>query len=242
MSARIPLLRAAQRGFTLVEIAIVLVVIGLLIGAIFAGQELILQARVKSVIADFSGVSVAFHGYRDRYGAVPGDDPRAASRWPPPVATDGNGDGSVAGTYNNGNAPCAAGVESCSWWEHLRRGGFLAGSGATQPTNAFGGLVGVQTGDGTAPTFSPVLGGAGGAGGFNQLMLCSANLPDKVASAVDVQIDDGVRTTGTLRGMLQTALNPTIVADATAAGAGGAASYVENGTNVYTLCGLIEAP
>jgi prepilin-type N-terminal cleavage/methylation domain-containing protein len=235
--------RATQDGFTLVEIAIVLVVVGLLLGAIFKGEELITQARVKSVIADFSNLSVAYHGYFDRYTALPGDDPNADSRWAAaPAATRGDGDGQVAGTYNNGNAPCVAGVESCSWWDHLRRAGFVSGSGATQPRNASGGLIGVQSGNGTAPAYGPVLGGPAGAGGFRVLIHCSANLPEKIATAVDVQLDDGARTTGTVRGMLQSAPNPAIAVDATAPAAGGANSYVETGTNVYALCRAMQAP
>jgi len=99
----------------------------------------------------------------------------------------------------------------------------------------------VQSGDGTSPTFGPVLGGAAGAGGFTVPMLCSANLPEKIATAVDSQLDDGVRTTGTVRGMLQSAPNPPIAVDATAVAVGGAGSYVETGTNVYTLCRLLQS-
>src|SRR2546430_6628720 len=111
-----------QQGFTLVEIAIVLVIIGLLLGGILKGQEMITQAKIKNVIADFSGVSAAYHGYQDRYRAIPGDDPNAATRWaamtnPAPVAGDGNG--IVAGTYNNGGATCPTAVGAGS------RGGYL---------------------------------------------------------------------------------------------------------------------
>src|SRR5260221_67237 len=67
------------QGFTLVEIAIVLVIIGLLLGGILKGQEMITQAKIKNVIADFSGISAAYHGYVDRYKKIPGDDPCAGS-------------------------------------------------------------------------------------------------------------------------------------------------------------------
>src|SRR5437764_15022750 len=99
-----------QQGFTLVEIAIVLVIIGLLLGGILKGQEMITQAKIKNVIADFSGVSAAYHGYQDRYRAIPGDDPNAGGvvtvgncgtttgRWT--GATAGSGNGVVAGAYN----------------------------------------------------------------------------------------------------------------------------------------------
>jgi len=230
-----------QRGFTLTELAIVLIIIGLLLGGILKGQEMIVQAKVKNIVADFTGVSAAYHGYGDRYRALPGDDPGAASRWiTPTVATSGDGDGQISGTYNNGNAACVAGVESCGWWDHLRRAGFMAGTGPTQPRNLVRGFIGVQSGDGVAPTYGPVLGGAGGAGGFYGLMLCSADLPDKIATALDMQMDDGVRTSGTLRGILQAASNPAIPADATGPAVGGTDSYVETGTNVYTLCRALE--
>src|SRR5437016_11985483 len=116
-----------QQGFTLVEIAIVLVIIGLLLGGILKGQEMITQAKIKNVIADFSGVSAAYHGYQDRYRAVPGDDPNAASRWTNlPVAISGDGSGIVTGTYNFAcpAVALAATPESCLWWDHLRRAGF----------------------------------------------------------------------------------------------------------------------
>jgi len=211
-----------QHGFTLVEIAIVLVIIGLLLGGILKGQEMITQAKIKNSIADFSGISAAYYGYQDRYRAIPGDDLNAATRWTTPTAaTAGNGNGIVAGTYNNAGAVCTAATEACSWWDHLRRAGFVAGSGVTQPTNAFAGQIGVQTGDNAGST---VL------GGFSGLIICSANIPDKVAIAMDTQMDDGLIDTGTVRGQLQAAPNPNI--QAAAAGT----AYAETGTNTYAMC------
>jgi prepilin-type N-terminal cleavage/methylation domain-containing protein len=210
--------RKAQ-GFTLVEIAIVLVIIGLLLGGILKGQEMITQAKIKNVIADYSGVSAAFYGYQDRYRAIPGDDPNAGTRWAvAPAATPGSGNGVVAGKYNSATAT----DESRLWWDHLRRAGFVSGSGTNQPFNAIAGMIGVQTGD-AALTIGPAMGGISG------LMMCSANLPDKIAIAVDTQMDDGVPASGTVRGDLQTAPNPDL--DNTPQSA-----YAETGTNVYILC------
>src|SRR5689334_4219528 len=133
-------IRKAQ-GFTLVEIAIVLVIIGLLLGGILKGQEMINQAKIKNVVADFSGISAAYYGYQDRYRAIPGDDSGAAGRWT--GATAGNGNGVVAGAYNSATVT----DESLLWWDHLRRAGFVSGSGTSQPFNAATGMLGVQTGD-----------------------------------------------------------------------------------------------
>ena len=236
-------MKTNQKGFTLVEIAIVLVIIGLLLGGILKGQEMITQAKIKNIISDFSGISAAFHGYQDRYRALPGDDAGAAARWAGATTSATAGNGVVSGTYNSGGAACVNTMESCLWWDHLRRSGFVAGSGLNQPLNAVSGIVGVQTGDGAG---GAVLGGSGppaGTGGFFGLIMCSANHPDKVAIATDTQMDDGVRTTGSVRGQLQASNNPNIVQDATAGSAtappGGTGSYVESGTNTYTLCRLL---
>ena len=217
--------RKQEQGFTLVEIAIVLVIIGLLLGGLLKGQEMITQAKIKNLIADFSGISAAYHGYNDRYRAIPGDDLNAGGaggRWGA-AATSGDGDGVVEGNYNTtGTAPTDATGESRRWWDHLRRAGFVAGTGDQQPFNAVTGMLGVQTGGGTT---------AGGALGFVSLIVCSANMPDKIAIAVDTQMDDGNAASGTVRARLHsTTPNPAIN------GAVETANYVESGTNVYTLC------
>ena len=62
-----------QQGFTLIEIAIVLVIIGLLLGGVLKGQELITSARVRNLISQQDGVKVAYFGFLDRYRALPGD-------------------------------------------------------------------------------------------------------------------------------------------------------------------------
>jgi prepilin-type N-terminal cleavage/methylation domain-containing protein len=210
-------MKTSQKGFTLVEIAIVLVIIGLLLGGILKGQEMITQAKIKNVIADFSGISAAYYGYQDRYRAIPGDD-AGSTRWglTPPA---GAGNGVVSGKYNSTTTD----DESRLWWDHLRRSGFVAGTGQQQPLNAVVGMLGVETGDGAAPTPGAAL------GGFTSLIVCSANLPDKIAIAIDSQMDDGQPGSGTLRAQLQTTSNPDIVGTA-------ASAYAETGTNTYVSC------
>ena len=215
-----------QKGFALVEIAIVLVIIGLLLGGILKGQEMIVQAKIKNAMTDFSGISAAYHGYQERYRAIPGDDSGASARWAANTATGataavpGGGNGVVAGVYN---APASTPetVESRLWWDHLRRAGFVAGSGAAQPTNAFTGMIGVQTGDGATPPVAIL-------GGFAALIVCSANIPDKVAIAIDTSMDDGVLLNGTVRSMVQTTSNQALAGSVSA-------PYAETGTNIYLV-------
>lgn len=217
-------MKSRQTGFTLVEIAIVLVIIGLLLGGILKGQEMIIQAKVKNSITDFSGVSAAFYGYQDRYRAIPGDDP-GADRWAGAVKSTTAGDRILTGTY----VPAAPTDETALWWDQLRRSGFVTGaSGVQNPVNAFNGVLGVQQGDGTGTGSTQP---AATLGGFTNLMMCSSNLPDKVAIALDVQMDDGNPATGAVRAAPMASGSPAIGAAVVPP-----VSYVETGTNTYTLC------
>jgi len=218
-----------QKGFTLVEIAIVLVIIGLLLGGILKGQEMIVQAKIKNAITDFSGVSAAYFGYQDRYRATPGDD-NQATRWS--GATAGDGNRLLTGLY----APTAATDETALWWDHLRRSGFLSGSGAATPNNAFNGILGVQTGDGLGTTGATPTNPGSTLGGFTALIMCSTNLPDKVAIALDVQMDDGTLSTGFVRGVDGTGSQAMTTNRVATSAVTGSSNYVENGTTFYTLC------
>ena len=214
-----------QQGFTLVEIAIVLVIIGLLLGGILKGQEMITQAKIKNLISDFSGVSVAYHGYLDRYRKIPGDDGDANARWTLGIAAPAAGsfnDGIISGGY----ATTTANAESRLFWLHLRRAGFVSGTDQEQPFNAVAGRLGIQTGDAASPPAATL-------GGFASIIICSANIPDKMAIAVDTQMDDGLSNNGAVRALSQAATGPN---PAIGAGAAAAAAYAETGTNSYTLC------
>ena len=80
-------MKSQQSGFTLVEIAIVLVIIGLLLGGILKGQELINSAKAKSFAQDFRTIQTALYGYQDRFKAIPGDHASVATALlgPPPA-------------------------------------------------------------------------------------------------------------------------------------------------------------
>ena len=219
---------ARESGFTLVEIAIVLVIIGLLLGGILKGQELITQARIRNIVNELVGIEAVVLAYQDRYRAMPGDDV-GAGRWVSGVTTMPGGDsnGQIGGHFNEATA--ASEPESRLFWAHLRQAGFLAGptlasgslaAAAEQPRNAVGGIIGVN------------FGGLG----FTGNVLCTSNLPDKVAIAVDTQLDDGKGKTGSIRAW-QGSVVPGQPVDAKGLAALAAGSdYQETGQNVYLLC------
>ena len=139
-----------QNGFTLVEIAITLVIIGLMIGGVLKGQEMITNARLKKIQMDSSSIGLVILYYHDRYHAFPGDDPKVSIRFSmyadgtnDPSADDinGNGDG-----YIDGNWIGTVNSETANLWKHLRAAGLIPGSGDDdrQPKNALNGDIGVR--------------------------------------------------------------------------------------------------
>ena len=207
-----------QAGFTLVEIAIVLVIIGLLLGGVLKGQELITQAKIKNVANDFNGMSAAVYGYQDRYKQLPGDVSGAAARWTSPAATAGNGNAQVGATGVTSILDCSTDTtENCQAWQHLRLAGFVGGDAATKtsPQNAVGGVLQLMN----------------GALGLSGLVICSSNLPGKIANAIDAQFDDGKPGTGQVRGTNNAAALGTKLADT--------AAYVDDGSTVYVVCKAI---
>ena len=231
-------MRSKQSGFTLIEIAIVLVIIGLLLGCVLKGQELINSAKIKNVANDLNGISAAVYGYQDRYKTFPGDDNGASARWPAvgaaAAAQNGDKNGIVTGEFCEDPATQLAAAapagEAVKFWQHLRFAGFIGGDTASgeQPQNALGGIVGVQTGSGTAPD-------------LGSLVVCTSNLNGKIAEAIDRQFDDGIPDKGTLRAYTQSkapvargcASNITRTAPNVAASVGYNAG---DDSELYTIC------
>ena len=134
--------KQTNKGFTLVEIAIVLVIVGLLIGGVLKGQEMITNAKLKRIESDNAGIAAAMFSYQDRYLQLPGDDDDASSRFNTATPVP-NGDGSgIIGVGND----WAGSLETAYFWQHLRAAGLVPGGfdDATRPTNAYGGKIGVQ--------------------------------------------------------------------------------------------------
>jgi len=111
-------------AFSLIELSIVLVIVGVLMGAIFKGQDLLDVAKIRSVVNDFQHIKVAIHNYQDTYGTLPGDDLNAATRFGNGVS-NGNGNGIIEPN------------ESANVWVHLNKAGDWETS--TPPVSKFGG-------------------------------------------------------------------------------------------------------
>ena len=95
----------ARAGFTLVELSIVLVIIGLIIGGVLSGQQIMQNARVTNAINAIQAYEAQFQTYAQNYGVIPGDDHTATTRFPltnNQSITVGNGDGN--GVLNAGQA------------------------------------------------------------------------------------------------------------------------------------------
>jgi len=93
-----------KRGFSLVEISLVLVVIGLLTGGILAGQSLIQAAKFRGQLKDFSEIAAAHHAFSDKYKCIAGDCRDVASYFP--AIANGNGDGLVDCWPGSGTNEC----------------------------------------------------------------------------------------------------------------------------------------
>jgi prepilin-type N-terminal cleavage/methylation domain-containing protein len=229
-----------QSGFTLIEIAIVLVIIGLLLGGVLKGQELINSAKVKNLATDFRNIPVYIYGYQDKYKALPGDDVNVdlhlggqcattSCKATTPTGTQGNG--LIDGNWNSTTVT----DESYLFWEHVRLAGLTSGSttpGASDypAVNAVGGNIGIQSGTavaGAAPIYSdtaktlPIRG---------TYIICSPNILGKFAKQLDIQLDDGNTATGSMMAGTATAIGtPMVAAPLTGTGA-------IDDAGVYTVC------
>ena len=174
-----------QQGFTLIEIAIVLVIIGLLLGGILQGQSLINSARVRNLISQEDGIKAAFYGFQDRYRALPGDFVQIALI--PGATQPGNGNGQIE-----------AGAESIAVWDHLSHAGFITGtytynateSQTTTPTNPWNSYIQL--------IYDNVYADTGTATSRHNLKTGN-QVPVEVIAEVDRKIDDGNALRGTMR-------------------------------------------
>lgn len=206
-SAR-PTALESQKGFTLIELSIVLVIIGLLVGGVIKGQELIKGSRQNNMMNAIQGYIAAVSNYQGTYRALPGDD-TAANRFAAGTAAVGNGNGRVDG------------AERQNFWSHMRAAGLITGANTdpANPTNAFGGLFFISDG------------GAGFAN--NAPTLCTSRVPGDVVIRVLTQFDNGESNSGDYR----ITATPGGLTATTPANAGAAvATNTITADNSYTLC------
>ncbi|HVY06069.1 MAG TPA: prepilin-type N-terminal cleavage/methylation domain-containing protein [Burkholderiales bacterium] len=198
--------RTSNRGFTLIEIAIVLVIIGLLLGGVLKGQELINNAKVKSYATDFRNIPIMLYGYQDKFKALPGDDQSAdthltgATKALLPTGLQGNG--VINGAWDTTDNT----TESCLFWQHVRLAGLAPGSTTVNcaagadywPKNANGGQIGIQSNT----SFATITGGTMP----GSYIICSKNILGQFVLQLDATLDDGNPETGSMRAILQSSI------------------------------------
>lgn len=180
------------KGYTLIEIVIVLAIGGLLVGGVLKGQEMIASARVRTLVSQQDTVRAAYLGFLDRYRALPGDYSRASLNIP--------GVGPGANGNNNGliSANGVAGAtidEYIAAWEHLSKAGFISTTFTyspapvttdSAPVNVFGRYLQL--------TFDNSYGT--GASGMSHNVKTGNQIPSDMLAEVDRKIDDGIATSG----------------------------------------------
>ncbi|MGA7178182.1 MAG: prepilin-type N-terminal cleavage/methylation domain-containing protein [Thiobacillaceae bacterium] len=176
-----------QQGFTLIEIAIVLVIIGLLLGGILQGQSLINSARVRNLISQEDGIKAAFYGFQDRYRALPGDFTQATTQIPG-ATQNGNGNGQIE----------LANGEYIAVWDHLSHAGFITGtyvynateSSSTTPTNPWNAFYQLAYDNNYDPTATATT---------RHNLKIGNQIPVEIIAEVDRKIDDGKANAGVMR-------------------------------------------
>jgi prepilin-type N-terminal cleavage/methylation domain-containing protein len=220
-------MKSQQSGFTLVEIAIVLVIIGLLLGGILKGQELINSAKVKNLANDFRIIPTYIYGYQDKFKSIPGDDSLVASTHlagTSPVGVLATtpagkiGNGVIDGNWNSTTQT----DEAYLFWQHVRLANLAAGptdpaAADYIPKNALGGDVGISS----AATAQLQIAGMNGS-----YQICSKGILGKFAIQLDTQMDDGNTGLGSIRA----------VADGAALGAAGVVTTSIDPAASYTVC------
>ena len=183
-----------QGGFTLIEIAIVLVIIGLLLGGVLKGQELITSARVRNLISQQDGIKAAYFGFLDRFRALPGDYSQAVANIANVTAgADGNNNGRIESIVGGGTID-----EHIAAWDHLSKAGFINSSynyavipetNASAPTNPYARYLRIIY-DNTYGTGAPA---------NRHNLKTGSQIPSDIMAEIDRKIDDGNPVGGTFQ-------------------------------------------
>ena len=215
-----------NKGFTLVELAIVMTIIGLLIGGVLQGQQLLRNARATSQIKQFQQIEAGTITFRDTYGYLPGDMPNARARLPgcntANSCVNGSGNsvvGRSTGAFENSQTAAGAlpGVETTMFWKHLALANLINGIdtsaalrapqwGKTHPSSHFNGglMIGFNDSDGgvvnTPETGHFILMHSNINGNIGGQFIASQALPLSAMEAyiIDLKIDDGKPNLGSV--------------------------------------------
>lgn len=201
-------MRAKPYGFTLIELAIVLVIIGLIVGAIVAGQSLIVSSRIQSFVSQVNDYRRQVEIFEDKYASLPGDMINAEDIWPDSDFSTDNGNGN--GSIEMSTVHSAGTAEDLLAWEHLNLAGLvpyvLTGGGVdyivgeTIPSTTFEGggfrvvsAVSDTAWNGVSHVTRIDAGVPAGS------LLNNALLTPVVSEDIDVKLDDGFPTSGQVR-------------------------------------------
>ncbi|MFM9912974.1 MAG: prepilin-type N-terminal cleavage/methylation domain-containing protein [Methylophilaceae bacterium] len=208
-----------QSGFTLIELAIVLVIIGLLLGGVLKGQELITNAKVKSMANELKAMQIMVYGYQDKFRALPGDDILVTTHiLNSTLATTGGtaGNAQLEGAWNS----LTNTDETYLFWQHVRMSGLAQGSplfgtaaqaAAYIPRNSDGGQMGISS----MLFFKGATGfGISDANFEGTFAACTAGITGKLAKQIDVTIDDGNPQTGSVRARIEPVVAASAPSDA----------------------------
>ncbi|MGB4811211.1 MAG: prepilin-type N-terminal cleavage/methylation domain-containing protein [Methylophilaceae bacterium] len=196
-------MKKQQSGFTLIELAIVLVIIGLLLGGVLKGQELINSAKVKNLANDFRTIPVFIYGYQDKFKSLPGDDKNAVAHVG--AAKPGNGDGALNGKWYDVKTDD---TETYNFWQHVRLANLAPGvtdvaNADWRPTNADGNPIGIMGGTNVAA--NAAMKDSSGNAIKGSYIICSKGILGKYVTQIDVTMDDGVSNTGSMMATLSSA-------------------------------------
>jgi prepilin-type N-terminal cleavage/methylation domain-containing protein len=191
-----------KKGFTLIELSIVLVIIGLIIGGVLIGQDLIKAAETRSLVSQLNAYNSAVNSFRSKYNALPGDFAQA-STYISATATNGDGNGII---FNAAGAPGAAPTtyigEMPPFWYQLSTLGLIDGS--------FDGTITTTTLGTNAPFTKMNRGGIivygftdynnyyhiGAANSASTTIVTASNMTPTAAYAFDLKMDDGLPASG----------------------------------------------
>ncbi len=128
-------MHASRTGFSLLEMAIVLAILGLIAGGVMMGSQLLQASKLRAVASQATGNSYAMEQFQQQYNQLPGDFALAQNQWS--AAANGNGDGFITEV-----ASANAVGETYQLWLHLKLGGYIVGN-FTGKSGAGGGYASV---------------------------------------------------------------------------------------------------